>query len=248
MQKYIIFTDLDGTLLNHEDYTYDEALPMLKWLQNHRIPVVFTTSKTRQECEILQEEMGLHDPFIVENGAAIYEGEKLLEVLGEPYEKIRQCTGTFKEQFSLLPFSAMSVEEVMERTGFSYLQAKMAKEREYSEPFLIRDERRLTELEVLAETMGLKILKGGRFYHCVGINQDKGEAVRRLKKRYPGYLSIGLGDNYNDVAMLDVVEVPILIPHHKGRYIEYERKGLIRAKHKGSLGWRESLEEVLHAG
>ncbi len=244
MRKYIVFTDLDGTLLNHEDYTYAEALPMLRWLQHHRIPIVFTTSKTRHECEILQSEMGVHDPFIVENGAAIYEDGAAIEVLGEPYEKIRRCTDTYKRIFSLLPFSDMSIEEVMARTGFSYAQAKITKEREYSEPFLIRDERRLTELEVLAERMGLKILKGGRFYHCVGIGQDKGEAIKRLKRRYPEYVSIGLGDNYNDTAMLDAVEIPILIPHHEGRYIEYERKGLIRAEHKGSRGWNEALKRV----
>ncbi len=135
MERYIIFTDLDGTLLNHEDYTYAEAKPMLAWLKLQGIPVVFTTSKTRKECTLLQDEMGVNDPFIIENGAAICRREETLEVLGAPYAKIRACLEEFKERFSLLPFFDMSVEEVMERTGFGYIEAQIAKEREYSEPF-----------------------------------------------------------------------------------------------------------------
>ncbi len=109
---------------------------------------------------------------------------------------------------------------------------------------MIHDERCLSELERLAEERGLKILKGGRFYHCVGIGQDKGEAVSRLMRRYPDHVSVGLGDNFNDVALLDAVDIPILIPHHEGAYIPYERTGLRRAPHKGSLGWCKSLEEL----
>ena len=244
MQNYIVFTDLDGTLLNHADYSYDEAKPMLHWLKQKGIPVVFTTSKTAQECRMLQHEMGLKDPYIVENGAAICQGEQVIEMLGVPYSTIKGFIDRYKERFGIVPFSDMSVEEVMARTGFGYVQAKIAKEREYSEPFLMHDEGMLDALKACAAQEGFKILKGGRFYHCVGSGQDKGEAVRRLMKRYPERVSIGLGDNYNDIAMLDVVDIAVLIPHYAGQYIEYAREGLIKASHQGSQGWRESLEKV----
>lgn len=243
--RYVIFTDLDGSLLNHEDYSYEPAIPVLAHLKKHKIPLIFTTSKTKKECQMLQIEMGIHAPFIVENGAAIFYPDGETETLGVSDEEIKTFMESVAEDFKIHYFSNMRVEDIMEYTLFSYEQAVCAKNRDYSEPFLIHDERMLTELEALAETQGLKILKGGRFYHCVGINQDKGEAVKRALKRYDNHISIGLGDNYNDIAMLNVVDIPILIPHHQGRYIDYTHQSLIKAPHKGSEGWSEALKEIL---
>ena len=243
--KTIIFTDLDGTLLNHEDYSFDEASEMLDFIKMHNIPLIFTTSKTKKECEILQEKIGLDAPFIVENGACIFGMEGGDVQLGLHYSDIRLFMDSVKETFDIQAFSDMSVEAVMEYTDFSYDLAKMAKERDFSEPFLIKDERKLTALEKLAEEAGMKILKGGRFYHLVGIEQDKGKAVSRVLEVYHDRDSIGLGDNYNDVDMLRIVDTPILIPHHEGKYIDVEIPNLIRALHKGSLGWNESLKKIL---
>jgi len=218
---------------------------MLDFIKTHKIPLIFTTSKTKQECEVLQEEIGLDAPFIVENGACIFGLEGGDIQLGLSYHDIRVFVDEVKEAFEMTPFSDMSVEAVMEYTDFSYDLAKMAKARDFSEPFLIHDERKLTALEKLAEERGMKILKGGRFYHCVGIDQDKGKAVEKVLEFYHDTHSIGLGDNYNDVDMLRVVDTPILIPHHEGKYIELTLEGLLKAPHKGSLGWNTMLKKVL---
>lgn len=244
-QKFVIFTDLDGSLLNHEDYSFEEAKPMLGYIKQHDIPLIYTTSKTKNECRILQKSMELTAPFIVENGAAIYYPDGSLELLGLPHQEIKSFMDSIVDEFKILSFSNMKIEDIMEYTLFTYAQAKEAKNRDFSEPFLIHDERRLTELEVLAEENGMKILKGGRFYHCVGINQDKGLAVKRALKHYPNTVSIGLGDNCNDVEMLNVVDIPVLIPHHEGRFIDFEKENLIKASHKGSLGWNEALNGIL---
>ncbi len=244
-QEYVVFTDLDGSLLNHEDYSFDEAKPMLDFIKKNDIPLIFNTSKTKKECEILQELMGISAPFIVENGACVYYPDGDCELLGMEHCQIKSFVDSVALEFRILHFSAMSIEEIMEYTLFTYEQAQHAKNRDFSEPFLIYDERRLTELEVIAEKKGMKILKGGRFYHCVGINQDKGEAVKKAQKHYPGRVTIGLGDNYNDVAMLRVVNTAVLIPHHKGKYIDFEIKNLIKAPYKGSLGWNSALKDIL---
>jgi len=245
LSKYVIFSDLDGSLLNHEDYSFEEAKGMLKVINELDIPLIFTTSKTKLECEILQKQMNIKAPLIVENGAAIYYLDKEVELLGLKHCKIKTFIDLVKDEFEILAFSSMRIEDIMEYTLFSYESAKLAKLREFSEPFLIKDETRLSELEVLAESRGMKILKGGRFYHCVGINQDKGKAVEKLKKHFPNCISIALGDNYNDVEMLRVVDIPVLIPHHEGRYIEFSAKNLIKAPYKGSLGWSEALKEII---
>ena len=68
----IIFTDLDGTLLNSEDYDYRAAIPMLEKLKAQQVPVVPVTSKTRAEVEALRQELNLSAPFIVENGSGVF--------------------------------------------------------------------------------------------------------------------------------------------------------------------------------
>lgn len=69
---FLCFTDLDGTLLNHDDYRYDAAIPTIQTLKKLGIPVIPTTSKTKAEVLELREALGLKDPFIVENGSGIF--------------------------------------------------------------------------------------------------------------------------------------------------------------------------------
>jgi len=243
--SYIIFTDLDGTLLDHHNYSYDDALPLIEKIKAKNIPLIFTTSKTKQECEILQNKMGIDMPFIVENGAAVYGLDEVV-VLGLRVEIIREFLEQIKEEFGIKAFYDMSVEEVMQKTGFDKTNALLSKQREFSEPFLMEDDSRIVELKRVAKKSGLKVLKGGRFYHLVGQNQDKGRAVLKvlqiigLEKS-----SIALGDNYNDLDMLRVVDQPVLIPYKEGEYIKADIKNLIKAPYTGSKGWAKVLGEII---
>ena len=69
--KYWIVTDLDGTLMD-EDYDIGPAKKTLKMLKELNIPVIPCTSKTASEVRYFRKENELRDPFIVENGAAVY--------------------------------------------------------------------------------------------------------------------------------------------------------------------------------
>jgi len=68
----LIFTDLDGTLLDAETYSWQEAGEALDLCRRHRVPVILASSKTRAEIEILRDRMMLSDPFISENGGGIF--------------------------------------------------------------------------------------------------------------------------------------------------------------------------------
>ncbi len=220
---------------------------MLDYLRRHQIPLIYTTSKTRRECLALQKAMQISAPFIVENGACICfpDGEEVL--LGRPHEEIAAFIDKYKERFGIHAFKDMSVEEIARHTGFSPKQAALAKAREFSEPFLIDLQMDIDGLRERAQAEGFTILRGGRFYHCVGARQDKGAAVRKAMECYPGYLSIGLGDNFNDIPLLESVDVPILIPRHGGDFIPFEREGLRRAPYEGSRGWNAALKAFFDA-
>ena len=68
----LVVSDLDGTLLHQETYSFDEALPGIASLKERQIPVILVSSKTRAEIEPIREALGLEDPFVVENGGAAY--------------------------------------------------------------------------------------------------------------------------------------------------------------------------------
>jgi len=263
--KLVIFTDLDGCILNHDDYSFEGAQPSLARIKRANIPLIYTTSKTKTEVELLQEEMGIREPFIVENGAAVFFpsgysewGIKIGTIMppynlirrGKPYSEIRKFLERVKIQFDIRGFGDLTVREIAELAGLPEEKAKLAKEREFTEPFLIRNEEDIDRLKDLALHEDIKITKGGRFYHFIGIHQDKGEAVKITKyifRQYNGsdVLFIGVGDSANDLPMLENVDIPILIPHPDGSYEKADVSNLIRAEYPGSKGWNKSVEKIL---
>jgi len=70
-RQLVVFSDLDGTLLDHDTYSFDDARPALERLGHAGVPLVLCTSKTRAEVEPLREALDNDSPFIVENGGAI---------------------------------------------------------------------------------------------------------------------------------------------------------------------------------
>lgn len=257
--KTIIYTDLDGTFINHHDYSFDEALPSVALIKEKQIPLIFTTSKTRVEVERLQQKVGIIEPFIIENGAAIFfpaEKYQTLEldeidtyktiVLGRPYIEILNFYNQYKKKYGMNGFSDMAISEIAEHTGLDEKIARYAKQREFSEPFLLQQEEKIDELVELARHDGLKITRGGRFYHLIGVNQDKGLAVQQanqiFRQEYKQIRTIGLGDSPNDIALLEQVDVAIAIQKHDGSYLDWPAK---KSSYVGARGWNEKVLEEL---
>ncbi len=260
-----IFTDLDGSLLDHGTYSCENARPALERIRARRIPLVFSSSKTRPEIEVLQAAMGIREPFIVENGAAVFfpDGYRNWQVqdgthqppytvirFGATYSEIRRWVRSLRPGFSIRGFGDLSVEDIERLSGLPPDQAGLAKQREFTEPFLIDDDLKIVELRAMAEAAGFTITRGGRFHHLMGSGQNKGIAVRRavsVIRRHmgPSLCTIGLGDSANDTAMLQSVDIPILIPHPDGSYEDVGVAGLRKARHPGSRGWNDMILELL---
>ncbi|CAI2531932.1 Putative mannosyl-3-phosphoglycerate phosphatase [Serratia ficaria] len=69
-QHLLIFTDLDGSLLDHDSYSWRAAQPWLDRLAAAQTPLIIATSKTAAEVAPLRQRLGLQQqPFIAENGA-----------------------------------------------------------------------------------------------------------------------------------------------------------------------------------
>ena len=262
----VVFSDLDGTLLHLQTYSSDAAQPALDALKHHRIPLVFTTSKTRAEVEFWRERLDNRDPFIVENGGAIYiphgyfgfriphsqqrDGYDIIE-FGQPYQELVQSLREASQESGcqVLGFNEMSVAEVSIRTLLSVQQAELAKRREYDEPFEILGfgtHRLLRAIESRAK----RWTRGDRFYHITG-NNDKSEAVWHLgaffRKAHGEILAIGIGDGHNDAAFLASVDVPIIV---HSRFAAALKKAVPQSRvtqAPGPHGWNEAVLEMVAA-
>lgn len=239
----LIFTDLDGSLLDHHDYSWSAAAADIDIIKKRGIPLIYNTSKTYPECTKLQQSMGICDPFIIENGSAIVfpKHSTLLEIidpqllqeneevghilhLGSEYNHLCTLLDEWITHYKLpiIGFNHMSTEKIAEETGLSLADAKLAAGRSSSLPFTFGGSpQQLSMLENLAQTHQLKILKGGRFYHLIG-QSDKGTALEYLTTLYNQRLNatgitLAFGDSQNDIAMLESSHYPTAIPSASGQ-------------------------------
>lgn len=267
--KHLIFTDLDGTLLDHRTYSWAGAEPALEEIERRRIPLVLVTSKTRAEVEPLRRKLGHGHPFITENGGGVFipDGYFNLKIpgaerhtrylclpLARPYaealaalDEISKAAGV-----SVVGFHEMTGREIAQNTGLPPRDAELAKQREFDEPFFIAGATDETTRAFREEAAKRKVTLtfGGRFWH-ISIGSDKGRAVRELVKLYQAGLrtrltTIGLGNAQADLPLLRAVREPVLIPDSQGGFDEEVLKALPkihRADSPGSAGWSDA---VLH--
>jgi mannosyl-3-phosphoglycerate phosphatase len=269
----VVFTDLDGTLLDHTTYSHAPAAQALGMLAKRRIPVVLCSSKTRTEIEELRSDLGIEHPFISENGGAVFlprpyftagvagtqrrEGYEVLE-FGAPYAHLVQALHRAADQAGIRVrgFSDMSVEEVAEECGLSAQGARLAKQREYDEPFRILEGRPAAKSRFFENLhqQGFRCTRGGRFHHLTGV-ADKGQAVRRLKALYQeqwgSVTAIALGDGLNDLSLLREADIPVVVRNPAAdascallRKIPTARL----TEGAGPQGWNEAILQILSDG
>lgn len=272
MPRYLLFTDLDGSLLDNDTYSFDEAQPALDILRSHTVPVILVSGKTRAEIEPLRERLNHQAPFIVENGAAVYVPFETFDFtpersrrrssyhvieLGTPYALLRDVLRQIEDAVGtpLRGFGDLSVDEVMATTGLSREDALRAMLREFDEPFLVNGPPKLIE-EICRQivTRGLNWTRGGRFFHLMG-NNDKGRAAEILLRCYtrhgretdlPDLETIGIGDSLNDLPLLLTVDHPILVQKPDGSYDpDINLPNLIRAPGVGPAGWNHAVLDML---
>ena len=226
-RQVVVFTDLDGTLLDHDTYSHAAADDLIKELTKHNIPIIPNTSKTYAELLPLRDSLKLDGPFVVENGAAVYipkycfdsqpaetviQGDFWVKEFVEPSKHwknlISQLASSYAACFQL--FSEMSIEDIIAITGLDSDSAMRAAERYYGEPvqWLGSEDDEIAFIKEL-RALGATVSKGGRFIHVSG-RCDKGQALTWLAKFYRSggkqttkpLEVIALGDGNNDISML----------------------------------------------
>ena len=255
MMRYLLFSDVDGTMLDADTYQWEEALPGIECARRHGAPIIFNTSKTEQETHLLGETLGIHAPFSIENGGAVYvppgtfdDGEKEgLIPFGVSYPVIRAALDELAPSFRFQGISDMSEEEVEVACGLPAGAMAAARERRFTEPLVWRDEpERLDEFAERLRPHGLNLKRGDRFVHVMGAT-DKRVALEHLVPRYrrqfPEVMSVALGNGPNDLGMMDAADIAVVINNPGGRNIQYP--GARVPEGTGPAAWSRAVQALL---
>ncbi len=260
MHNWMIFTDLDGTLLDHDNYSFALALPALDIIRELQIPLIINSSKTYAEIKDIRRELHNHWAFAVENGAAVflpqgnlsgYDNSMQQIILGSPLEDILKVINSLREQYGFLfkGFSDYSVQALMLETGLTEIQAQQAKQRLASEPLKWLDtQQNLSLFNQALQKQGLQLIKGGRFQHVIGQN-DKSQAMAWIINKFKlhNVHTIALGDSMNDSRMLDQADYAVVIRQLDGKHLHVNKSSqrVIYTQHPAPLGWQEAMAQLI---
>lgn len=266
MERIVIFTDLDGTLLDHETYSVRGAVSALDLLARRNVDVVPVTSKTAAEIDPWMKILLLNGPYVSENGCGITipadyfktlpDGVDFVDGrwkihLGARIGEVRDGLEKLSKElgFRYRAFGQMGDEEIRSLTGLKGPEVSRCRQREYDEPFVFTSDTDTEKVQAAAARLGLKLTRGGRFFHMTG-GCHKGEAVSLLSKLYTGLsgtlMTVGVGDSANDRPMFEVVDKPYLVQKPDGGYDpDVPETVARRVEGIGPTGWRMAIEEVM---
>lgn len=268
--KILLFSDLDGSLLDHDTYGFDEARDTVAALQAGGVAIIINSSKTDAEIRGYVSALGLSEPFICEGGGLLFcpaglfpyapeaswqEGGYQVHLLGRGVEELRTAFFAMREAVGL-PLRAlfeMDDRELRQLTGLPGEKIPLMRLRRASVPFISGGEGEAGELPAVREWIeahGFRYAVGGRFHHLTGPS-DKGTAAARLAEMYrqafSGVLTVAVGDGLNDLPLLRWADHAIAIPSKRGLLPQLAGVPRVRlAPAPGPAGWRTAVGDLFH--
>lgn len=260
----LVFTDLDGTLLDIHTYDWQAALPWLDRLQDHQIPVILCSSKTAAEITAIQQDLGLEGlPFIAENGAVIQldvrwdtHPDAPRRISGKSHREIRQAIEAQRQEagYKFTTFDDVDERVISEWTGLNRTRAAQARRHEASVTLIWRDsDEQMARFEEELADGGLKMVQGARFWHILDAREGKDRAVAWLTEQYRTLegltpTTLGLGDGPNDAPLLDSVDFAVVVKgiNRLGIQLKDDNpRRAYRTAQPGPAGWHEGLDHFL---
>jgi len=264
-EQYLVFTGLDGAILDANPDTIQEVLPALELLRSRNVPLIATSLRTAAEVLPIVKSLDLPDPFIVEGGGAIYIPEDALKI-GYKFQKtadnyrviefgthrasiLKKLVRLRQDQgFNLIGFSELTVKQASNWGDISPEEIRAAQAREYSEPVLFQGSaEELGRLNSEIESQRLRIMRFNRSFLLTGEN-DEGNAARFLTQLYreefqgKSVVSIGLGDNHLSTSLLYAVDIPVLVRRPDGKFDDQVgRFGMKFTRNPGPIGWSQAV-------
>jgi len=258
--KAIFFTDIDGTLIDHNNYCHDESLRGIDLLRENSIPLISVSSKTFDEMSLLMGRLNLNYPFAFENGSGIAypseDGENFnLELNGPGVEELIRFLPDLEifAERSLRDISSFTDKELADFTGLDIHSASLAKKRMTTLPFVVNEyellpDSEIKNLNIILEQYNYHITKGGRFNHLIPADSGKGYAVKKIIEFYKGKFkdeiqTAAAGDSLNDIPMLESVDYSYVIRKPGGDFMNFMNGKIMNSA--GPAGFSEAVNDFL---
>lgn len=265
--RLLVFSDLDGTLLDKETYSWAPAAGAVRALAQRGIPLILSSSKTFDEIGAIGSSLGGAAPFIFENGAgaalppgcfpdrddlAVRQGWRIKLFACDRAHVLQVLHGRRELGDRLEGFADWTAEKVAKLTGLGAESAAQAKNRLATEPFQWQDaEDKWAAFAAAVEQQGLRLVRGGRFWCAMG-RFDKADAMRWICALYrdarPGerFLTVALGDSPNDIGMLRAADVGVVVNSSEAHRMDVsELRDVPRTTAYGPTGWQEAVTAIL---
>ena len=256
--KILIFTDLDGSLLNRDTFKFDEIKKYLKELISKGVYIIPNTSKTEKEILEFNNELGSSLPYISENGSAINGLDLLNSNLPKELILSREKDNLIKIFEKSVPvnlqskckwLSGMDKKKQSLIFGLEDKQLKMALDRKYTIPFIFEGSKGdRNQLSKIVKKIGLVLQEGGRVINLTDkVNKAKALQVfvRFFKKNNKNVKTIAVGDNYNDLDMLKISDFPCLVFNDKFTLDQIPINNLIITNKPSPEGWADVIKMAL---
>ena len=254
----LIFTNLDGTLLHRDKYTFEKIKNFIKDIISDRIYVIPNTSKTDREILSFNQKLGEALPYIAENGSAIKglnlinkDLPKELILSKEKEELINIFENEVPENLKIKCkwLSKMNKETQLKILGLPEDQLTNALDRKYTVPFIFNGNKsEINELSKILKSKGLTTQEGGRVI-SLGDKVNKAKAmqifIRFFKKNNENIKTIAVGDNYNDLDMLKISDYPCLVFNDQFRLDQIFIDNLISTNKPSPEGWADVIKMAM---
>ena len=251
--RHLIFTALEGALVDPRTDSFSGAEEALSELDRRKIPLVLLTSRTREEIEPIRRKLGHNHPFVTENGGGIFfpDGYFSLKIpgavrtarylsvaQGRPYAEVCEALDDIAEECAVgvAGFHHMSLREIADNTGLRPRAAELARAREFDEPFYFTsaDDKAIARFVEAARTRGFDARRGQTFWHFSS-KCDPARAVRTLAQLFREATHIklrlvGVGGRERDMSWLRAVDHAILLPDSHEAAEPFEHPGEIQGR------------------
>ena len=257
--KVLIFTDLDGSLLDRDTFKFDKISKYIKDLISKGIFIIPNSSKTKNEIDSFNKELDEDLPFIVENGAAIYNLNLINASFPEKISLSREISEILdifnnkisKKYKSKCKFIKNLIsDKQLQIFGQSKEKVKLSMKREYSIP-LLYDGSKAEKVDLIksVNNAGLSLHEGGRLINlCDKIS--KSQAMKHVVKIFKKIskeelITVGVGDNFNDLDMLKNSDIPCLVFNDKFTMEKININNCLVSKKSAPEGWEEVVKLAL---
>jgi mannosyl-3-phosphoglycerate phosphatase len=258
-KQIIIFTDLDGSLLDKDTFKFDEIEDYFKDLISEGIKIIPNSSKTEAELLDFNKQHNLNLPFISENGSSIHGLNLIHKELPNKISISRPAHQIISIYNEIIPDNLnqkinfilkLKHEEQEKIFGLPSNKMMLATKRNYSLPIqFMGNEIEKNEFFKIINDVGLTVQTGGRIMNiCDNVNKSQAmtKALRLISKELDDeIITIGVGDNENDIEMIKQSNYPCLVKNDNFNSSLINIDDLIKSSEPSPRGWSDVIKTAI---